>query len=323
MRRKNPNRREMNGLFLIRKPPSITSHDVISRMRRILGLKKVGHFGTLDPLATGLLLVAVGRATRLFPFYLHADKTYEGRIRLGFSTDTYDAEGRPSSERSTSFPDLKELLREMSRWEGTFLQTAPVFSAKKIHGRPSHRLARQSKPAHPKKTQVTVYSFRLVRYSPPHIDFTLHCSSGTYVRSLAHDLGQALGCGAHLARLERTAVGSFFVRDALSLEEVARISEEDRLENALLPLESLLPEYPSITVDERGVELALHGSEIPPQHILEMRPGDLSRAQTGKREANTCRVFDGKGRLRAFARKESGNPNLKPFLVLGSPAGTD
>ncbi|MBN2265997.1 MAG: tRNA pseudouridine(55) synthase TruB, partial [Candidatus Aminicenantes bacterium] len=206
-----------DGLIVIDKPAGPTSHDVVRRVRRALGANRVGHGGTLDPDATGVLLVAVGQATRFFPFLAGEDKVYDGRIRLGFATDTYDASGRRVTDESAEFPDRGELLAAMKAFEGRLLQTPPRFSAKKVAGTPSYKLARAAREFSLAPVTVTVARFDLIGYRPPDVVFEVECSAGTYVRSIAHDLGLRLGCGAHLASLRRTSSGSFGLAEAVPL----------------------------------------------------------------------------------------------------------
>ncbi|MGZ4887344.1 MAG: tRNA pseudouridine(55) synthase TruB, partial [Candidatus Aminicenantales bacterium] len=196
----------MDGLLIIDKPPGCTSHDVVLRVRSLLGTKRVGHGGTLDPDATGVLLVALGQATRFFPFLSGHDKTYQGRIRLGHATDTYDAAGRPTTEEWTdAFPGDAAVAAAMKSFEGEILQVPPPYSAKKLGGRPAYKLARAGRDFVLEPVRVTVRLFRLENYAPPFLDFEAACSAGTYIRSLAHELGLKLGCGGHLHSLRRTS----------------------------------------------------------------------------------------------------------------------
>ena len=197
----------MDGLILIDKPQDLTSHDVVQSIRKILKIKKAGHYGTLDPLATGLLVVALGKATRLFPFFSKTEKVYKGQIKLGFSTDTYDSQGTPTSTETKDFPDKKRLLEAMKKFEGDIDQIPPLFSAKKYKGKPLYILARKKKEIKREPRKIFVHYFRIKEFNAPFVDFEVKCSSGTYIRSLAHDLGKNLGCGAHLTRLKREKAG--------------------------------------------------------------------------------------------------------------------
>lgn len=301
-----------DGLIVIDKPAGPTSHDVVQRVRRVLATRRAGHGGTLDPDATGVLLVAVGRATRFFPFLAKEDKIYEGRIRLGLATDTYDASGRPVSEESSDLPERGELLPAMKALEGHILQTPPRFSAKKIAGKPAYKRARAEEEFALEPVAVAVARFHLRDYRPPDLDFEVGCSAGTYIRSLAHDLGQRLGCGAHLASLRRTSTGSYTLSDAVplaALEAAAARGEADRF---ILPLEQLLPWAPAVEIRSGAEALVRDGRRLEPAHFLAPLPGPL-RPDAGPVLA---RVFSGDGRLLALARPTPDGAGLQPFLVL-------
>ncbi len=212
----------MNAVLIIDKPSGMTSHDVVARIRRLLGERSVGHLGTLDPMATGVLPLVLGSLTRLAQFYTHAEKIYEGTIRFGFSTDTYDAEGDPTSEprQITLKPD--EVHSIGARFRGVIEQTPPSFSAKKIHGVPAYKLARKQKEVALKPVQVEIKEFEILSVESDRVRFRARVASGTYMRSVAHEMGQTLGCGAHLQSLRRTAVAEFTHADAHTLEDVAR-----------------------------------------------------------------------------------------------------
>ncbi len=305
----------MNGLILVNKPSGLTSHDVVSRLRKILGIRRVGHFGTLDPMATGLLLVGVGKATRLFPVLSRQDKAYAARIRLGLATDTYDAEGRPISHPSGVLPGEGEVVQAMARLTGTIAQVPPPYSAKKVGGKPLYKWARQKKPVELKPHPVTIHAFRLIKYIPPEVDAEIECSSGTYIRSLAHDLGRGLGCGAHLAALCRTRVGKFQLERALSLEKIQELAANQRVQEFILPLESLLEEWPKLILN-RQVEKEL-GKEkpIPIEKITGMKVGKTDQILLGSGE-RFLRLFSSEGKFLALARPDESGQKLIPFLLL-------
>jgi tRNA pseudouridine55 synthase len=305
----------MDGLILIDKPSGMTSHDVVARIRRILAQKQVGHFGTLDPLATGLLLLAVGSATRLFPYYSKHDKTYSGEIRLGFSTDTYDAMGKPASGESPLLPERDVLIAAMDRFVGHLNQVPPPYSAKKIGGKPLYKWARANKEVHPKPSPVTIYSFLLAAYSPPTLRFEVHCTTGTYIRSLAHDLGRALGCGAHLSALRRLSIGRYGIQEANTLEEIEGLSGPAKQERFLRPLEALLPEFPKGVLSESGSRDLQKGRPIPGKEILRTIPADPAAAPP-KEYGTVIRIFSREGRFLALARPLEGQDALLPFLLL-------
>ncbi|MDH4217267.1 MAG: tRNA pseudouridine(55) synthase TruB [Candidatus Aminicenantes bacterium] len=308
----------MDGLILVHKPKDITSHDVVSCIKKILRVEKAGHYGTLDPLATGLILVAVGKATRLFRFFLNTNKTYEGKIRLGLSTDTFDAYGQPASEESKDYPDCKTLLENMKAFEGDIDQISPPISAKKYRGKPLYELARQRKEFKLKTNRVTVHFFRLKKYNPPFVDFVSKCSSGTYIRSLAHDLGQSLGCGAHLIQLMRTEIGDFSLNDSYTLDKIEKLARQGEIRKFFLPLESLLPEFPCVVIKDAASSQVMNGSEVYPDSILKTHPSRPAESHTDKGERSIFKIFDTNGKLLAFAKKNAKKQSLHPFLVIHS-----
>lgn len=239
----------MNGLIVVDKPQDWTSHDVVGKMRRLAGIKKIGHLGTLDPMATGVLPLLIGRVTRLAQFFTRNDKTYEGVIRFGFSTNTYDAAGEPSGPDSNPAVKIETLLPILDRFKGAFLQTPPPVSAKKIDGRKAYELARRNIEVKLDPVEVTVHSLEFLSLDGRDARIRVHCSAGTYLRSIAHDAGQALGCGAHLAELRRTQSGSFDLSTARTIDELQTLAAGSRLEEALVPAASLLPEFPLEIVD--------------------------------------------------------------------------
>ncbi len=297
----------MDGLIGVDKPAGWTSHDVVARLRRVLGVAKAGHGGTLDPDATGVLLVGIGRATRFFPYLPGHPKVYRGTFRLGFATETYDASGRPDGPAaSIAGFGPESLTAAMAALEGRILQTPPRFSAKKIDGRPAHRLARAGRSVVLAPVEVVVESFRLIEYRPPDAAFEVRCGSGTYVRSLAHDVGAALGCGAHLVSLVRTAVGPFRLEDCRPVERLEALAAEGRSAEFLLPLESLLPDAPRFELLPAEARLVRDGRTVP-------APGpDGERPAPG----TVARLVDGEGRLLALARVDPGGTGLRPCLVL-------
>ena len=239
----------MNGLIVLDKSAGMTSHDVVAIVRRATGERSVGHLGTLDPMATGVLPLLLGKYTRLAQFFGAAEKQYTGTIQFGWSTDSFDADGERTSEPHALTHLLEELRAFSERFHGEIDQLPPVFSAKKINGVPAYKLARAGKEAPVKPARITIHEFALHALEGEVASFHMHVSSGGYVRSVAHELGQLAGCGAHLASLRRTSAGPFTLREALSLEELKTLSPaliEDRLIHPRL----LLPEMPAVIVDE-------------------------------------------------------------------------
>lgn len=308
----------MDGLILIDKPQYFTSHRVVIEIRKILSIRKVGHYGTLDPIVTGLLVVAVGKATKLFPFFSKADKVYKGQIRLGYSTDTYDSQGKNTSSEKKVYPSKEHLLGMMKKFEGEMDQIPPPFSAKKYKGKPLYALAREKKEFELRSNKVFIYFFRIKDYNPPFISFAVKCSSGTYIRSLAHDLGQVFGCGAHLSQLTRTEVGNFNLKDGFSLEKVKRFIEKGKIDEFLIPLEVLFPEYPKIILKEDGSTLARNGNLIFPEKILKIFQQESHFSDTSEEEEIIYKLFSIEGKLLALARKIPEKNCLHPFLVIDS-----
>lgn len=239
----------VDGAIIVDKPRDWTSHDVVNKIRRFAGTRKVGHLGTLDPSATGVLPLMIGRATRLAQFYTHNDKIYEGVLRFGFATDSYDAEGTPVGPVQTVSISASELEPVLAKFRGRFAQTPPAVSAKKIGGRPAYELARKNLLVDLKPVDVEVFSLDLLSVDGCEARIRVHCSSGTYIRSIAHDVGQVIGCGAHLACLRRLQSGDFKIEDAHTLDDLQELSEEGQFDTAVTPAAKLLPGFPSETVD--------------------------------------------------------------------------
>ena len=244
----------MDGVIVVDKPSGWTSHDVVNKMRRW-----AGHLGTLDPAATGVLPLVIGRATRLAKFYTKNDKTYEGVVHFGYSTDSYDADGEATSPVRDVIVARVALELALAKFRGPLSQTPPAVSAKKIGGRPAYELARKNIPVELKPVEIEVYSLDLLSLDGPTATLRIHCSSGTYIRSIAHDLGQALGCGAHLKSLRRTQSGGFAIDQAHTLTEIEQAALEKRFEDLIIPAASLLPDFPSEQVDQATETDIRHG----------------------------------------------------------------
>jgi tRNA pseudouridine55 synthase len=340
----------MNGVLIVDKPAGLTSHDVVNRLRRILQQRSVGHLGTLDPMATGVLPMVMGNLTRLAQFYTNAEKTYEGTIRFGFATDTYDAEGNAATTPLAVTLSFSELQVLAEQFRGSIEQTPPPFSAKKIHGVPAYKLARKRKDVVLKPVQVEIKEFELLAVEGDRARFRAHVASGTYLRCVAHDMGQRLGCGAHLESLRRIAVAEFTLHDAHTLEEISNHcqaglrafagSEERRaettdqcrrdrsfpfaagsavegpcasastLEDLFIHPRKLLPQLPSVTADDANTARIRTGRNV--------NLPELSRAQQVK-------VFSGQRELIAIATRVAGTL-FHPRIVLcveDAPPGVD
>ena len=253
----------MDGVIVVDKPEGWTSHDAVAKARRIARTKKIGHLGTLDPIATGVLPLVIGRATRLAQFYTRSDKIYEGVVRFGWSTDTYDRDGEPDSPKTEVRLDAEMLEPLLERFRGEFAQTPPRVSAKKIDGRRAYELARKSIVVEMEPVRVHVYELTLLEINGPDARLRAHCSGGTYMRSIAHDLGQALGCGAHLHELRRTVSGEFEIEHARTIAQLESLAADERLWDALVPASKMLPGFPSVYVDEATVAQIRNGRNFP------------------------------------------------------------
>ena len=239
----------MDGVIVVDKPAGITSHDVVNRVRRLAETRKVGHLGTLDPLATGVLPLVIGRATRMAQYFSAGEKKYDACIRFGYSTDTYDREGSPTSPQVEPAFNREELECALRKFRGKFLQTPPPVSAKKVGGTPAYKLARKQIAVELEPVEVNVDVLELRDMNGPVARIAVHCSSGTYVRSIAHDLGQQLGCGAFVDQLRRTGSGEFIEAQSRTLDELTALAASGRLRDALIPAAQLLPDFPNALVD--------------------------------------------------------------------------
>jgi tRNA pseudouridine55 synthase len=228
-------------LLLVDKPAGLTSHDVVDRVRRHFKLRKVGHGGTLDPMATGLLVLLLGRGTRISARVMVADKTYEGTLHLGVTTDTDDADGRVTGRQEAGGVTREALEREMEKWRGDLQQVPPMVSAIKINGVPLYKLARKGQIVDREPRLIHIYEMALLDFQPPRVRFRLRCSKGTYVRTIAGDIGRDLGCGAHLEQLRRTRSGALRIEDAVALDRLAEL-DLDGLVPLVIPLRTIRPE---------------------------------------------------------------------------------
>ena len=310
----------MDGLLVVDKPSGPTSHDVVARLRRVLREKRIGHTGTLDPMATGVMLLVVGKATRLAKFLSASDKSYDAVVRLGFATDTADAQGQPLGPVSDRpLPSRDEIDAALDAFRGTFLQQPPAFSAKKIGGQRSYTLARAAArlkpsrfesdapdlpdpPALPAPASVTTHAIRIVRLEGDRVTLTVRCSAGFYIRSLAHDLGERLGVGAHLAALRRTRTGDFGLDRSLTLDAAERDPAQAAV--ALVPLADMLPGWPMVVLTTEG----------------EVRPRDTARSAFDFQPSALSpqpyvRLLDERGNLVAMAQP-TGTGALHPSVVL-------
>ena len=290
----------MNGLLVIDKPSGMTSHDVVSVVRRATGERSVGHLGTLDPMATGVLPLLLGRYTRLAQFFAAGQKSYTGEIQFGWATDSFDAEGERTSEPQPLAVSLIDLQVLAQQFHGEMEQMPPIFSAKKINGVPAYKLARAGKEAPVKAARIAIHDFALTGLESERASFNMRVSAGGYVRSVAHELGQLAGCGAHLAALRRTQAGPFTLLDALSVASLKQLSAEE-ISARLVHPRSLLPEMPSVIVEEAIAGRVRNGMQV--------NVPDFSRAPLVK-------LFAAPGDLLAIAKRIAGTL-VQPAVVIG------
>jgi tRNA pseudouridine55 synthase len=318
---RKPQPAPLDGILVVDKPRGRTSHDVVEAVRRLVGFRQIGHFGTLDPLATGVLVLALGRATRLARFYARRRKRYTCAVRFGFGTDTYDADGEPLSADSAPALDAPQLQALAEKFVGKIQQTPPSFSAKKIHGRPAHELARKHKPVKLEPVEVEVYEFRLTSVEGSIARCVVECGAGTYIRSLANDIGKLHGAGAHLAEIVRTAVGEFTLDQAVPLAELVEDAKAGKIAERVIRLENLLPELPRATVLPIIEKRVRHGAKfnLP---IAQIQPGQTTAAQgapaqidSGEWRPARLRVFNQQGHLIAIAEAVAPR-TYQPLVVL-------
>jgi tRNA pseudouridine55 synthase len=270
-------------------------------VRRATGEQSVGHLGTLDPMATGVLPLLLGKWTRLAQFFSANEKAYTGTIRFGFGTDTYDAEGQPVGETQPVALTLEAVREAAQQFHGELEQMPPAYSAKKIAGKPAYKLAREGKTPELKPVRITVESFTMESVEGDRAAFAMRVSAGGYVRSVAHELGQALGCGAHLASLRRVAAGPFTLEQAMTVDEMQALAAEGRLEERMPHPRTLLPEMPSVTADERTVGRLRNGMQV---NLPEYSGAALVKIFAGQRE------------LVGIGKRVAGTL-FQPFVVLG------
>ena len=271
----------MNGLLVLNKPAGLTSHDVVNLVRRATGERSVGHLGTLDPMATGVLPLLLGKWTRLAQFFSAADKRYTGTIRFGFSTDSFDADGVATSEPVPLQKSLDELRALSERFRGTIDQVPPVFSAKKIGGTPAYKLARQGKPVEVKPARITIHHFALTHLEGDTAAFEMHVSSGGYVRSVAQELGQLAGCGAHLSSLRRISAGPFTLEQSITREQLIAAANDRSIEALLPHPRTVLTEIPAVNADSAAAAKLSHGMAV---NLPEFSQAPLVRIFAGQSE---------------------------------------
>jgi tRNA pseudouridine55 synthase len=309
----------MLGALIIDKPEGITSHDVVARIRRATGTRRVGHAGTLDPFATGVLVVCIGRATRLVQFLVGLEKEYEAKVRLGYATDTQDRTGKQITPlRSSNELSLEDLRRVLDQFTGPQLQTPPMFSAKKVGGERLYRAARAGRQVEREPVSITVHSIKLIDDNGSALNVTedgvsefrvrVRCTSGSYIRTLAHDIGERLGVGGHLVELRRTAVGQFRIREALKLDEVEEMPRDDLRARLISPFD-MLSHLPALRLDDERVRLITNG------RALSLREDEAASMEEGSAPLRLCDRADN---LLAVGEYDSLLKLVRPRVVLAA-----
>lgn len=320
---RTPRPAPVDGILVVNKPQGRTSHDIVESVRRLIGFRQIGHLGTLDPMATGVLVLALGRATRLARFFGGRRKRYSCAVRFGFATDTYDADGEAQGEDTSPALDSRQIGELAAGFLGKIEQTPPSYSAKKIHGRPAHELARQHKPVKLEPVVVEVHEFRLTGIEGSTARFEIECGAGTYIRALAHDMGRLAGCGAHLAEITRLAAGEFTLDQALSLSELQEEASAGSLVDRVIKLENLLSDLPRTTVLPIVEKRVRHGAKFN-LSLSQIQPGKITSSQgapaqldSGEWKPARLRVFNQQGELIAIAEPVVPR-TYQPVLVLES-----
>jgi len=288
-----------DGILNLDKPRGPTSHDVVAHVRKLTGVRRVGHAGTLDPLATGVLLLCIGQATRVAEYLMAGQKVYRARLRLGITTDTYDAQGQVVAEAPVAV-NRTQVEEALAQFRGQIAQVVPMYSAIKREGTSLHRLARQGIEVERKPRPVEIFRLELTAWEPPECTLELTCSRGTYVRSLAHDLGQSLGCGAHLTGLARLASGDFCLEEAVTLEQFAQAAAENRWPDLLHPIDGALTHFPALNLDADSARRLCLGQAV-------------AGCESG--EAGLVRVYGPDGTFLALAAYDPATGLLQPRKV--------
>ncbi len=281
----------VSGVLVVDKPVGMTSHQVVQVIRRGTGIRRAGHTGTLDPRASGVLVVLIGPAVRLSEWVSASDKRYMATIRLGSATDTYDAEGRTTEVAPWESITEAEFEAILQQFVGEIEQVPPPYSAVRVKGKRAYDLARKGQPVELKPRKIQVHSLELLEWAPPEVVIDVHCSSGTYVRSLAHDIGKALGCGAHLVGLRRTQSGRFTLRDAVPLRRLEEAFRRGEWYRYLIPAAEALSEWPMVELDPDTVELVRHGHRIKPPAGVALEDGQMVRAVTEQGDLVAAMIY--------------------------------
>ncbi len=293
----------MNGVLNVCKEKGYTSHDVVARLRGICHQKKIGHTGTLDPDATGVLPVCFGNATKLCDFLTDCFKTYEAKMLLGMETDTYDTSGVMLTNKGAAGVKEEAVREAVLSFLPGYDQIPPMWSAKKVGGKKLYELARAGIEVERKSVPVKITELTILAMDLPHVDFAVTCSKGTYIRSLIHDIGEKLGCGAVMEELKRTSASGFAIADALKLDEISDLMEEGKLEERLIPTDKVLSAYPALHAKEEADRLLRNGNPLEPSFVTEsLKP----------EQAGLFRIYDSTGRFIGLYRLTNGGKRLKP-----------
>ena len=294
----------MDGILNLNKATGMTSHDVVARTRKLLKQKRVGHAGTLDPAASGVLPICVGQGTRVAEYLSESGKSYQAEILFGIVTDTYDTEGTVVRTADTSDLSLARLEATLPHFLGTQMQLPPRYSAIKLQGQPAYKRVRSGEEITLEPRPIKIYQLQILAWQPPRLTLEIECSKGTYIRSLAYDLGEHLGCGAHLAALMRTRSGPFALSESITLEQLATAVEQATVQKLLSPTDIVLQHYPALRLDAATAELVLHGNAFRSTEAFQP-PVELAR------------VYDTAGRFLAIASWNAEQQLWQPKKVFG------
>lgn len=292
----------IHGILNVQKEKGYTSHDVVAKLRGITRQKKIGHTGTLDPDAVGVLPVCLGRATRLCDMITDRDKTYETVMLLGRTTDTQDTSGQTLETADTAGLDEYEVQKAIQEFVGDYAQIPPMYSALKVDGRKLYELAREGKEVERKARNVHISEIQILKISLPRVYMRVECSKGTYIRTLCHDIGNRLGCGGCMEELTRTRVGRFLLEDSLTLDEIAGKCKDKSLSEALIPMDEMFREYAGLTVGSRWDSLAKNGNPLPKEAFLETPDPRGWKERETDSYPEYIRIYDEKGRFIAVCR---------------------
>jgi tRNA pseudouridine55 synthase len=302
----------LDGILIINKAPGMTSHDVVARVRKLLKQRRVGHAGTLDPTATGVLPICIGQGTRVAEYLSESGKAYEARITFGVVTDTYDAEGEIIRQADATHISRTEIEQLLPRFLGRQMQMPPRYSAIKIQGQPAYKRMRSGEEVTMETRPIDISRLAILDWQVPHLTLAIECSKGTYIRSLAYDLGEAQGSGAYLTALQRTRSGPFSLSESITLEQLAEAIEQATISEYLQPADKALLQHPAFTLDEATTEKVLHGNPFPSQ----------TAEDPTQPHATLARIYDYKGRFLAIATWNNDQQTWQPKKVLATTQET-